>query len=488
MTRRAMLGLAALLGMAGGCHVIGGYDALSLRDNASLAWAVRLRGDDDVSVRTIFATPAGEVVVAGTYEGALELGESTLPDDGGSAFVTLVDASGGYVMHTALDASSPLDTLRASGRFLAGTFDGTLTRDGVPVASAPGSTALFLMEINSSSNPSPTVRALGGSGFALPDDALALAVDSAGEVILGGGYSGSLELDGCAPYPSRTKSNVFLAKLAADGSCRWAFQNVDDAPQRLTSIAVDGLNDYVVVGGEFVGQLRFGNTASLQNSGGTDLFIARLDGDGRAQWSHAFGNGLTQGGARVAAAPGGFSALVAFFDGTLDFGAGALTASRGHDIVVANFRPSGQLEWQRHLTVTREACASTRCVLDELAAAFDVEGNLVVGGPFRGALDIEGVTLAADEAFASYFLVKFDRSGNLLWSGHFGDDADDCAERGACEFSLALDAGRDILVGGSFAGALDFNAVDHGQLWREQEPREPDGPLPRGGFLAKFLR
>jgi hypothetical protein len=487
--RRMVAGLrplAVALLIGSGCHIVGGYDRLTLRDNAALAWALRLRGDGDASVRTIGATPSGEVLVAGTFDGAFELGSTSLPAGSGSAFLALVDASGGFLRAAPLRSTAPLRALRASGRFLAGTFSGALIVGEETVTDAADGTRLFLMDINPMATVTPKAQRFGGAAFELPDDALALAVDTAGNVLVGGGYKGALTFDGCKPYPDRTKSNLFLAKVASDGRCLWTLQNVDDAPQRVESLAVDGLNDYVLVGGTFVGQLRLGETPSLQNSGGTDLFLARLDGDGRTQWSHAFGNGLTQGGVHVAAAPGGYSALVGYFDGTLDFGAGALTATRGHDIVVANFRPNGQLEWQRHLAVNRSACNVTSCAFDDLGAAFDAEGNLVVGGPFRGTLDIEGVTLAADEASTSYFLVKFDRSGNLLWSGQFGTPTDDCTEQGPCDFALALDAGRDVLVGGSFAGTLDFDAVDNGVAARER--RRPEDGEPRAGFLAKFLR
>jgi hypothetical protein len=214
--------------------------------------------------------------------------------------------------------------------------------------------------------------------------------------------------------------------------------------------------------------------------------VARFDANGVVQWSHGFGNGLIQGGARVAAAPGGFSALVAFFDGALDFGAGELTASRGHDIVVANFRPDGTLEWQKQLAVFRDACTSMPCEFDDLVTEFDADGNLLVGGPFRGSIDIEGVSLATEDDAPGIFLAKFDRAGHLLWSGRFGDATDVCRERGHCELSLAVSAGHDPLLGGSFRTALDFGAVDQ----RAAGPRQP--PLlatdARAAFLAKFLR
>lgn len=488
MTPRARIRGAALIVLAtlGGCDIVAGYDRLTLRDSAHVTWSTALTGSGDASVRVLGATSAGTILAAGTFEGDLQLGAATLGTKGTtSAFVALLSREGAVQQLGALESTAVARPLAASGSKLAGIFTGELVTQAGTLATATGDDALFLLDVSATSGAIESARALGGAGFVSPEQKLDLAVDSAGNTLLGGSYGGSLTFSGCAPYPAKTKPNLFLAKLDKAGMCLWSIQNDDGAPQRIESVAVDGLNDFVVVGGEFVGKLEFAGMPVLQNSGGVDLFIARFDAEGTAQWSRSFGNGLAHGGARVAAAPGGYSALVAWFDGTLDFGAGPLVATRGHDLVVANFRPNGQLEWQKQLAIVRPACDLTTCEFDDVRAMFDPEGNLVVSSAFRGSVSIDGVSLGTTDDAAGYLLAKFDRSGHLLWSGHFGDANDDCSERGHCELALTIDAERNVYLGGSFNGALDFSAVDHDGALSNAPLFAEDG---RDAFLAKFLR
>lgn len=475
------------LTVLGGCHLLGGYNRLSLRDNADLAWRLAATGEGDASVTAIGASANGNVVLGGTFSGDLELGTTTLSTSAeASAFVAVIAPDGSVSRAVALESSGRVQPLAAVGTRLGGIFAEELRTGTRVLAKATGSEALFLLDVDESSEAFVSARSFGGAGFSSPKGQLALAQDGSGNTLIAGSYAGALTFDGCPPYPTKNQANLFLAKLDPAGNCVWSLRNDDDAPQGIGSVAADPLNDFVLVGGEFVGKLTFGDRPVLQSSGGVDLFLARLDGKGAAQWSRSIGNGLTQGGARVAAAPGGFSALVGFFEGEIDLGAAPLMATRGHDIVVANFRPNGQLDWQKQLSVDRAPCVPTACAFDDLQAAFDPEGNLVVAGPFEDSIDIEGVTLTTGADRAAYFLVKFDRSGNLLWSGHFGDDSDTCALRGHCELALAIDPQSDIFLGGSFANRLEFSAMLHGNA------EAGNGPLfsneSRDGFLAKFRR
>lgn len=469
-----------------GCHVIGGYDQLSLRDGAKLVWARQLESEGSAAVEALGEAGSGAMLVAGTFEGSLGFGSATLTADSVSAFLALVSASGELIDWNALRTNQSGRRMAAAKQTLAGVFSDDLELGGEVLASSPNAERLFLLDVDGGALDTVRAHSFGGEGFGVGSRSVSLALDSVGNVIIGGGYEGSLEFEGCTPYPTRAKSNLFLAKLNAERNCVWAIQNVDSAPQYVESVAVDSLNDFVVAGGSFVGRIGIGEGPALQNSGGTDLFIVRLDNAGRSQWKRAFGNGLTQGGARVAAAPGGYSALVGYFEGTMDFGAGPLTASRGHDIVVANFRPSGQLEWQKQLAVDRPVCSATQCEFDDLGAAFDSEGNLVVAGVFRDAMDIEGASLSAGESSVAYFIVKFDRSGNLLWSGQFTSPTDDCLDYGGCNVALTTDSDLNVVLGGQNSGSLDFSAIEGGTSLSGAEP-SPNTPQ-RRGFLAKFLR
>lgn len=485
--RRRLHGLGvAAAALLGGCHWITGFDDLVLREDAELVWRAPLAGKGDAVVEALGLASSGQVLAIGRHDGPLVLGATTLEGAGdGHAFVAALSPDGRVTAALALDATGTVRPVAAAGGTVFGVYSGLLTIGSKSLAAPTSPAALFLVDVDATSGDVTRALSLGGPEFAAPDGKLDVARDTTGNLVVGGSYLGSLALPGCSTYPTKTKPNLFLAKLAPDGQCLWTVSNDDGAPQAIESVAVDELNDFVVVGGEFVGRLSFGATSPLQNSGGVDFFLARFDGDGKLEWAKGFGNGLVQGSARVAAAPGGFTALGGFFEGTLDVGGEPLVATRGHDVLVANFRPNGELEWQRQIRVDRPACATMPCALDELDVAFDPEGNLFVAVPFAGTADLDGVTVSAGPRDAATLLARFDRSGNLLWSGALADPESPCEERGHCRVSLAIDPARDVLLGGTFARRLDLGGVTALGEARQLE-LESEGGL--DGFVAKFRR
>ncbi|MBK9264697.1 MAG: nucleotide-binding protein [Polyangiaceae bacterium] len=160
---------------------------------------------------------------------------------------------------------------------------------------------------------------------------------------------------------------------------------------------------------------------------------------GAAVWSKRFGDLDGQYGKSVAADAMGNVYVSGHFYGVLDLGAGPMTAT-SLDGFLAKFDPAGNLLWSKHFSGTSSQKA--------LAVAVDGMGNVVVAGNFLGSVDFGGGPLTAMDADA--FVAKYDASGNHVWSKQFG---------GADVQSIntvAIDSMNDILVGGSFAGTVDF--------------------------------
>jgi hypothetical protein len=483
MIERGPLRGISLLAFVGGCHLVGGYEALTLRTSAQLGWIIDGTGEGDSEVQAIGALPAGRTIVAGSFEQGVVFPETALGSESASAaFVAIAEPDGRIVRALPLESPTSVRTLAASGSTLVGTFEESL-RLGATTLQAPSArTSMFLVDFDDDSGNVLRTIGLGGDASISREAPLDVARDSQGNVLVGGSYTGTLTLEGCSGLPTKSKPNLFLAKLAeSDRRCLWALSSDDDAPQRVESVAVDGSNDFIVAAGVFVGTLALDLDAPLQNSGGRDLFLARLDGAGRTRWVKSLGNGRFQGSPRVAAAAGGYTALAAFFEGNLEVEAETLSATQGHDILLATYRPDGTLAWRKHLRVPRPPCEPTTCELDDLALAFDADGNLVLAGPFEGRLEMDEYAVSTDGA--ATFLLKLDRDGKPLWLGHLGAASDACKDRDRCTLALAIDSNRDVLVGGSFTGALQFDGV---VTPTTQRPLRSD--LGRDAFLAKFAR
>jgi hypothetical protein len=231
-------------------------------------------------------------------------------------------------------------------------------------------------------------------------------------------------------------------KLASDGTTLWSkpFGAI---------VATDDLGD-VVVAGSFSGTLTLDSTV-LTSAGGTDVFVARLDGDGNVERAIALGGAddetvtslVVDHAGRVTVSGLGLGTVALDADdhpawrvdyfgalatdasndvlvtgalvNTTDFGAGPLTSAGGKDVFVVKLDEGGAL-----LFSARYGDAGAE--QEGQAISVDPDGNLLVAGVFDGAIDFGTGALALphcpSEAWCeeSGFVVKLDPTGTTLWS------------------------------------------------------------------------
>jgi len=124
------------------------------------------------------------------------------------------------------------------------------------------------------------------------------------------------------PPPSTGKH--LWSKCFGDGSIQIAYAVVDDA------------SGNVIVTGYIEDTVDFGGGA-LTSAGGWDIFVAKFGSEGAHLWSKRFGDGSDQAAEAVAVDASGNAMVTGYFDGTVDFGGGALTSAGSFDIFVAKF-------------------------------------------------------------------------------------------------------------------------------------------------------
>jgi hypothetical protein len=470
--------VGALLFVLTGCHIVAGFDRLRLRDAAEPRWS-RAIGDSGVQeVRAVGAIGTSAIAV-GTFSGTLDLdGKKLTANSKEDGFVVVMAPDGRTVQAHALHGTGFVRPLAVSGRMIAGYFSGKLEGGGKMLESKPMQQEVFLLELSVDHNSFVSAWQFGGPGFYSLGDKIDIT-DVDGKVFIAGGYGKNLELGGdCGQCKSASEiANYFFAKLDG-GACKWVRCVPETNPQAIESIAHPAFSKGTIVAGEFAGTLKYDDKSSWNTKGGgVDFFVSRFDSNDQLVWTRTFGmdkGQKHQSSARVAAASYGSSALAGFFEGSIDFGDGVVRDSgQGHDIFVARFNPSGGTEWVKQLAIDRKPCDPNNCDLDKLDVALDAFGSVLVTGPFRGTIAIDGVTLTAAGNDMDYFLVKFDDVGHLLWTGRFGDSKDQCTELG-CRLSLAIDSEHNALLGGHFEKSIDFGT---GALISAGE---------RDGFIAKF--
>jgi hypothetical protein len=174
-------------------------------------------------------------------------------------------------------------------------------------------------------------------GDADQQDATAVAVDSAGDVLVTGEFFGTVNFGG-GPLTSAGDYDLFLVKFDASGGHVWSKRFGDDDDQGgAPSVIVDASGN-VLVAGTFHGTLDFGGSP-IASIGGQDAYLAKLDASGDYLWSKRFGNAMDeQVATSVVVDASGDVLLAGYFGGILDFGDGtSLMSAGGYDLYVAKF-------------------------------------------------------------------------------------------------------------------------------------------------------
>lgn len=232
-------------------------------------------------------------------------------------------------------------------------------------------------------------------------------------------------------------ADVYLAKLDKDGKHLWSKKFGDADVQGAGSVVVDGAGA-VFIGGNFNGTVDFGG-GPLTSAGGSDIFVAKFDASGNHVWSKSFGDPTYQsaGGLTLVGAD---VVLIGEKSGTVDFGGGALT---GRNYLVKLSGANGAHLWSKQST------SGAGFVPRGLAS--DPMGNLVGVGELGSSLDWGGGLLTSAGG-DDVLVIKFDSNGNTVWSKRFGDGQ----SQGALD--VATDGLGAIYLTGTFSGSLDFGA------------------------------
>src|SRR5262249_9671328 len=105
-------------------------------------------------------------------------------------------------------------------------------------------------------------------------------------VYVAGQYEGTADFGG-GPLPSNGMEDVFVAKYDAAGNHLWSKHFGDADNQWAQALAVTPSGDVVIRGG-FGGSVAFGGGPLTGAAAGASTFVARLDSSGNHVWSHAY--------------------------------------------------------------------------------------------------------------------------------------------------------------------------------------------------------
>jgi outer membrane protein assembly factor BamB len=363
------------------------FDCVITSPESSEAFVAKLDVDDGTEVWTLRFGPAttenvvvalgvdgnDHVLVAGTTNGDLY---GTNPGSY-DAFVNKLGAADGTVMWSEQFGTSGVERVTAAAVDIAGNIVvAGYTSGSLFAPTAGGGYDAFVVKLDSGDGSAVWSRQLGTNTH---DQADALDVDGAGNVIVAGYTNGSLY------GASAGNSDVYVAKLAAaDGEVAWAKQFGTAGFERVTSVKADASGNAVVTG-HTPGSL-YATTA-----GGNDVYVVKFAAaDGAVVWSYQAGSSSTDSSTQsVSISPSGDVVVL----GNTSGGMYGSSAGSQDTFLVRLDADLGTVVWSMQV--------GSLDYDDATSLSTNADGNLVVAGYSGG--DLFGVSAGSYDAFVAKF-------------------------------------------------------------------------------------
>jgi hypothetical protein len=289
---------------------------------------------DDQQVLEMIPAPGGAVLVAGTYGGTF----GPLTSVGNwDAWVALIPESGTPLWHRSYggpgyDGIYGLSPAQDGGAFIAGGFEASIDfGSGEPLIGAGGFDC-FLAHIDGEGNAVWSKRF--GDDKSIVNVRLVTAPD--GDLVMALASDQVIDFGGGALTPVGG-IDTFVARFAETGELRWAKRFGEADTQLAVALAVDAAGN-ILVGADVHGAIDFGG-GTLTSAGEADVGLVKLTGEGEHVWSRLVGDAADQNLASLATDADGNVALSGRFEGTMAFGATELVSAGGYDLFVAVLPP-----------------------------------------------------------------------------------------------------------------------------------------------------
>jgi hypothetical protein len=219
------------------------------------------------------------------------------------------------------------------------------------------------------------------------------------------------------------------------------------------AMTIDASGNIYVAGG-FSGTTDFdpsANTFNLTSTGGSDVFIQKLDPNGNLIWVRVFGSTSSDQSSSIISDSLGHIYITGSVQGVVDFDPGPGTfipsALGQRDVFIQKLDTAGNFIWAKRFGGS-DFEQSSAIITDGL-------GHLYTTGNFQGIADFDpgpGIfNMTASSTAFNIFIQKLDTAGNFIWAKSFGGGSHDFGR------SIATDAVGNIYTTGSYGYTVDFD-------------------------------
>jgi hypothetical protein len=361
----------------------------------------------------------------------------------------------------ASDSGYAVATDAAGNVYMTGSFSADFIPAGSSVQlTSAGGTDIFVAKYSRSGSFQWAVSMGGASA----DEGRAIAVDSAGHVVVAGGFHSTASFGSHTLTTSGSGWNPFVAQLDANtGTVLWATNPFATSADEATAIAVDSAGNAYVAG----------NLPPPQSS--APPFAAKVDPNGHPLWQDQIttvSDGWPSSGVAVS---GGYVYFSGAFGHSATFatGSGNYTVTAGKEGGFAGYvlklTDDNQFVWAhvfQPVAAKGKGSQPDGWIIGNHIAA-DSNGNVYAYGVvayglvnFAGSTSTAGPFVLGGNVTGNYgnqaaYVVKLSPSGGVLWAEQFGLTTN--GSNGVLNAnSVSVDTSGNVYLTGQFVGVTNF--------------------------------
>jgi len=434
------------------------------------AWSTQGMATSKADATAVRTDAQGNVYVAGTFEGTVDLTQdgsnnpitsagasdvfiSKLSSDGSGIWTKVIAGTHGQFGETVTDM-----IIAPSGKiYLVGGFGSNVDFDpgpGVVLRSATSYRNGYLLALNQDGS-FDSVRTFGGTGQVT---ILGMDMDPAGNIYLTGTFSATIDFDPGDGSDLKTAATnataAFITRINADGSYAWTRVMGGDYYTRGIAVRADRSGN-VYVTGIFSGTVDFDPGPGVDRmtyAGDWDIFISKFSSNGDYIWTRRMGGSDWDMVHQMRIDPAGSIYLAGLFSGYADLDPTAGSDYRWtHNHVGAGFltklNPDGTYAWSQVFGSTDLRWAATDISLD-------LAGNTYVVGERMALPEYAGVDPNSD-----LFISKVGPDGRVIWTQTINDiiNINTQSDYTPWQWNVTATADGQLLVCGRFGRAVDLD-------------------------------
>ena len=296
----------------------------------------------------------------------------------------------------------------------------------------------------SESQSASTLAWLSGLGAQGNDTVTGIAVDDDGNVAVCGYFQNTLAIGAISLIAANDGRDIFVAKLDRDGKEVWAKSfGESTSTDNRCHVAMDA-DGSVIVAGQFETSVLDLGGDPLLTFGDSSLFLGKLDRDGKHVWSNAYGNLNLQRMGALDVDSGGNIVIVGDYREAFSFDTiSVLDFAKG--IFVASVNSDGVAQWSQSVDGTGSTSLGANGV------SIGGDGYAYVVGNFDNTLTAGATSLEASSGDDAY-VMRIDGNGSLVWLQPFGGPNNQLAS------AVAVDSNGDALIGGHFVEQITLGS------------------------------